>query len=140
MRTPHLPTSSLLFNNYNSLFTAICILFVGLALTACDPDEGFGGNASIEGVVAHHHDPIANSIVYIKFDATEFPGSDVTLYDDETDADAEGNYEFTGLKKGNYYLYGVGWDSLFTDSVFGGVPAEISKKDEVLILEVPVTE
>ncbi|MBL7884835.1 MAG: hypothetical protein JNL69_12250, partial [Bacteroidia bacterium] len=71
-------------------------------------DQGRGGKSTVKGVVRHHSLAIPNAIVYIKYGATDFPGESPSNYNDQVTADVAGNYEFSKLKDGNYYLYGVG--------------------------------
>jgi hypothetical protein len=44
------------------------------------------------------------------------------------------------LKKGNYYIYGVGFDSTINQVVTGGLNVKITKKDEMAEVTLPVTE
>lgn len=68
-----------------------------------------GGKSDVSGSVFHHSKRIPEAIIYVKFNATEFPGSDVSAYDAKIIVDAEGNYS-AKFYKGNYYLYAVGKD------------------------------
>ena len=73
---------------------------------------GKGGMAEIKGFVKHHTTPVPNAVVCIKYGAKEFPGDDLSIYDEQiitTGTDAF--YEFKELKKGDYYLFSVGFDS-----------------------------
>ena len=99
-----------------------------------------GGNRVITGVVAHHSKVIANSTVFIKFNASEFPGSDTTLYDAKVKADGNGNYTIK-CYKGNYYLYGYGYDYdiLYPYIVVGGLPVHVGSKKTVQV-DIAVTE
>lgn len=102
--------------------------------------EGPGGKVVIKGRVMHHSLPIPHATVYIKYGTQDFPGSNITYYDANTTADASANYQFTNLRKGDYYLFGVGFDSSIVESVSGGIPVKISHKDETLNVDVPVIE
>ena len=93
----------------------------------------------ISGKVFHHKDPIPNSAIYIKYGATEFPGADVTTYDNSIVADANGYFEFKDLRKGSYFLYGAGYDVAISSIVKGGVGIKLKNK-ETLNTNVPVTE
>ncbi len=101
--------------------------------------EGVGGTAGITGTVYHHEQPIPNCVVYIKFDATDFPGELPSDYNISTTADASGHFEFARLYKGNYYLFGKGYDTKIQAVVKGGVPVNI-KRNKVVEQDVPVTE
>ena len=113
-------------------------LFFALLLACTKP--GPGGKGSIKGFIKHHDKPIPSSVVYIKYGATESPGTNVTYYDESVNTDANANYEFPDLKKGAYYLFGVGFDSAIGKPVSGGVPVVIKSKTETVETDVPVTE
>lgn len=109
-----------------------------LSFFSCKKNQ-LGGNATIKGTVLHHSKPIGNAIVYIKFNSKDFPGSDTTKYDDQVKADANGNYTIK-CYKGDYYLYGYGFDySVSPPRVVGGVPVHVRNKEN-LTVDVAVTE
>jgi len=59
-----------------------------------------------------HHERILQGIpVYLKFNATEFPGHDTTLYDWNKTSDISGVAVFDEMFEGNYFLYGKGIDT-----------------------------
>jgi hypothetical protein len=98
-----------------------------------------GGNSTVLGKVFHHSKAIAGASVYIKFNAKEFPGTDVSVYDSKVLADKDGNYSFT-CYKGDYYLYGVGIDNQSPPlPVFGGTPLHI-RSNESITIDIAVTE
>ena len=101
--------------------------------------EGLGGKSTVNGYVSHHSHHIPNAIVYIKYDATEFPGTDVSKYDASITADANAYYEFNELRKGDYYIYAVGYDKTILANVIGGVGVKL-KYNKTTISNVPVTE
>ena len=103
--------------------------------------NALGGNAVIKGEVKHHAKLIANATVYIKFNAKEFPGTDVTVYDAKVTADADAKYSFK-CYKGDYYLYAVGFDSAEPPPsiVSGGVPAKNIRSNETVTIDIPVYE
>jgi hypothetical protein len=109
------------------------------ALISCGK-EGLGGKATIKGTVKHHSTPIPKAVVYIRYGTKDFPGSNVTHYDASVTANANAEYEFTNLKKGDYYLFGVGFDSSIVKNVVGGIPIEIKNKTETVSMDVPVAE
>lgn len=109
-----------------------------ITLGACTK-EGPGGKSSVSGNVLHHDLIIPNSVVYIKYNATEFPGPDVSVYNASVTADANGHYEFKDLRKGDYYLYGVGYDNAIFEQVTGGISIKL-KYNKELKTDVPVTE
>jgi len=123
-----------------SLVTALFLVLSIALFTGCTPDPGPGGKATIKGKVTHHGLAIPNAVVYIKYGASEFPGESASSYDKSTNADQSGSYSFSGLNKGKYYLYGIGFDTIVNQTLKGGIPVEIKKKTETLEKEVPVTE
>jgi len=123
----------------NGIVYAGVIMWFGV-FVSCDK-AGTGGQATINGHVKHHNTSVPGSMVYLKYGAVEFPGSDIDLYDESTlSSSGDGHYEFKSLKKGDYYIYGVGYDSTISAAVVGGVPLKIKKKTEIVEMDVPVTE
>ena|ERR1035437_628414 len=109
-----------------------------ISLFACHK-EGTGGKSSVSGYVMHHSKAIPNAIVYIKYGATEFPGTDVSLYDASIPTGADAHYEFKDLRRGDYYLYGVGFDNSIVATVTGGIGIKL-KYNKSTTTDVPVTE
>ena len=120
------------------IFFAIALVALSITFTSCKK-EGTGGKSSISGKVEHHGAAIPGSIVYIKYGAIDFPGSTASSYDAQVTADAQGTYKFEGLQKGDYYLYGVGYDNAIVDNVRGGIAVNIRRNEEKEV-NVPVTE
>ncbi len=118
------------------------ILFLSFAsfllLISCHK-EGTGGKSMVNGYVKHHNSIIPNCVVYIKYGATEFPGTNTANYDASVTADANGRYEFSGLRKGNYYLYGLGYDNSISEVVKGGISVKL-KYNKINTIDVLVTE
>ncbi|MBS1634681.1 MAG: hypothetical protein JST26_02085 [Bacteroidetes bacterium] len=100
-----------------------------------------GGKASVKGRVLHHSLPIPNAYIYIKFNATEFPGDDYTKYDTYVKSDSEGNYVIDNFYKGNYYLYAMGYDYTIAAPylVKGGLSVSVRNKEH-LNKDIAVTE
>lgn len=115
----------------------ICVLGVLFLLGACKKNQ-LGGKSTIKGLVMHHETVIPNAIVYIKFNAKEFPGKDVTKYDSYFKTGADGSYEFKTYK-GDYYLYGVGYDNGISKAVTGGLPVHI-RNNETVNADLAITE
>jgi len=118
------------------ILTSLCLLTV--TLYSCHK-EGTGGKSSVSGTVYHHSKPIPNAIVYIKYGATEFPGADVSVYNSHVTADANAHYEFTSLRKGDYFLYAVGYDDAIFEEVKGGLGIKL-KYNKKVTADVAVTE
>jgi predicted small secreted protein len=82
---------------FSILFASMAILF-----TSCSTDEGFGGDASITGVVSLATGGDASgAIVKIKYGAT----TATTDYDFATVAEDDGSYFFEGLATGDYVVF-----------------------------------
>ncbi len=112
------------------------ILFT--TITSCQK-EGTGGNSTIIGYVKHHEKFIPNATVYIKYNATEFPGTNTANYDASIIAGSNALYKFTNLRKGDYYLYAIGYDDVILSQVQGGIAVKL-KYNKTTITDVPVTE
>jgi hypothetical protein len=116
---------------------------IGLMIAASCQKAGKGGDASIQGKVLHHEALIPNARIFIKYNTSNFPGTDTTKYDDKVQSDNQGNYKFEGLKKGKYFLYGVGKDGVANGNPFdvvGGARVDINSKKATVQFNVPVTE
>jgi hypothetical protein len=115
-----------------SLKSVSIVLFLAVLSLASCKKEGPGGKAKIYGKVAHHGNAVPNSTVYIKYGASEFPGTDVSQYERSYQADVNGDYAIGSLVQGNYYLYSVGYEensSGIVEQVTGGAGVTIEKKD-----------
>ena len=116
----------------------ICLTILLATTTSCHK-EGTGGKSSISGYVKHHTQLIPNATVYIKYGATEFPGTNTANYDASVTTGTDAHYEFKDLRKGDYYLYGAGYDNTMALPVTGGVAVKI-KYNKATTIDVPVTE
>ncbi len=127
-----------IFHFFFISFIALFILF-----SSCKK-AGLGGAVEIAAFPKHHIMSIPGAIVYIKYNAKDFPGQDVSVYDDSGIADSisgeDPHVHFEGLKRGNYYLYAVGYDSAISQIVKGGIPVVIKDKAGELDIIIPVTE
>lgn len=117
---------------------ALFLLALSLGFSSC-VQEGPGGTSTINGVAAHHDLPIPDTKVYILYGSKESPGTDPALYDDSTTANSSAEFSFTGLQKGEYYLYGIGYDSAIGEPVRAGIPVDLESGKTVEVV-VPVTE
>jgi hypothetical protein len=119
----------------------LCFLSFVVIMASCTK-AGPGGNNTLVAYPFHHAKPIPNAIIYIKYGAKTFPGTDVSAYDDNKVATdyTDPHATFTGLNKGYYFLYGVGFDSALGLPVTGGIPLQIKSKSGVTDINVPITE
>lgn len=116
-----------------------------LMFTACERDDkqtvtvgGKGGNATLKVTPQHHGDNIDSCTIYIKYNAQDKPST----YDEEVKCVMENGRPvatFTNLNKGNYYIFGKGWDPGIEQEVEGGIPYTITEETTKEIT-VPVTE
>ena len=118
------------------------IIFTTIGLfifTSCKKNQ-LGGDASLTGIVMHHNKPISNAKVYIKFNTTEFPGADSTIYDSFVQADGNGNYSIP-FYKGSYYVFAIGRDLAITYPylVKGGLSISVRNREK-LTKNIAVTE
>ena len=85
------------------------LLFLIIGLASCEKEAGDGGLATIEGNVYYdlygpsgsliEQVPAGNENVYIKY-------ADSDTYDDRTDTDADGKFQFKSMQKGEYAIFG----------------------------------
>lgn len=114
------------------------LLGIMFVFTGC-VDEGPGGTARIDGTTSHHELLIPDSKVYIQYGSLLSPGTDPELYDDSTTSDQSASFSFPGLQKGDYYIYGVGFDSTIGETVMAGIPVSLKSGESSNVL-LPVTE
>ena len=109
-----------------------------------EPGAGKGGSATLRITPVHHSTTIDSAVVYIKYNASDIP----TTYDDSVKCVMIGGKPvalFSGLRKGNYYIFGRGYDlGVPMDpagwfNVKGGMSYEI-KEEVSLDIIVPVSE
>lgn len=130
-------------NYLKALFLFSLVIF---CLESCSEDEEQLPDinlptGSISGFVMHHEDTISNATAYIKFDVTEFPGTDGSNYDDLILVnETNGRFEFKNLPKGNYFIFGDGYDQECQCEVIGGVPITLINDDVMIEINLPVTE
>ena len=104
-------------------------------LVGCKKPAGEGGNSSIKGTVwVHDYDKTLSTIQY------QYAGVDIEVYiiygDDLTSGDkvntnANGEFEFNYLRKGNYKVYAIGKEKIGTTN---------DTKDVAVSLDVTITK
>ena len=128
----------------NILKISLLVLAVSGVAASCERDDnteiaGKGGSNTLTVTAKHHGDVIQDCMIYIKYNTLDAPAS----YDDSAkcvSADGTSKATFTNLKKGKYYLYGVGYDPGIAREVKGGAPYTITADNQTLHYDVPVTE
>ena len=124
--------------SYKTLFYFLIINLV-FFISSCKKNQ-IGGKATLKGVVLHHSKPIPNAYIYIKYNSSEFPGTDVNLYDTYVQADDNGNYKIS-FYKGTYYVYAKGFDYAiaYPNIVKGGLTVTL-RNNEVSVKDIAITE
>ncbi len=126
--------------------SVLCLCAMSLLLlSGCKRDEpidpaaaGKGGNAILKVIPKHHGLVMDSCTVYIKYNTQDAAASN----DDSVKCTPDNGVStaiFPGLKKGNYYLYGKGWDDNISMDVIGGLPYVINE-ETTLSVNLPVTE
>jgi hypothetical protein len=123
---------------FSKILFGIIILACAASITACHK-EGTGGKSAVSGSVKHHEMFIPNAVVYIKYGAKDFPGTNTSEYDNSVTADAEAHFEFRDFRKGDYYLYAIGYDNQILANVSGGIAVTL-KYNKESFTDIPVTE
>ncbi len=123
------------------------LLLTLLSLASCQK-AGTGGDASLKVYPQHHGVSVINhegypDTVFLKFNVDELPGTRPSDFDSYFVGKPIENFILCdGLKAGKYYVYAVGYDSIWGARVKGGMPLKIKysdRKDEIN-LTLPVTE
>ncbi|MEP7171730.1 MAG: hypothetical protein ABI855_20320 [Bacteroidota bacterium] len=108
---------------------------------------GSGGATTIVAHLQHHGKPILNranyrDTAYVKFNATELPGTSPWLFDLTFVGDdvGEDHVHLDGLKAGKYYIYMVGFDTTISQRVTGGMPYTLTQTAGEVNVNFAVTE
>lgn len=109
----------------------LCVVFMGCRKNTA----GSGGKASIAGYVEYQGNRVyRNTVVFIKYGSTSFPGTDVSQYDSQQNVDAQGNFNFATMFMGDYYLYARGSyidpNTGFILNLTGGIQVSITNKKQ----------
>ncbi|HNS12044.1 MAG TPA: hypothetical protein PKM97_05475 [Bacteroidia bacterium] len=125
----------------------IFLTFLIFAAYSCKKDSDKGqivyGTYSLDITVMHHSWNVPNIPVYLKKNATTFPGIDTALYEYKTIADSDGKARFEKLFPGNYYLFAQGYDYYFGADVIGSTPIVLTNpglQDKGLNITLMVSE
>ena len=127
--------------------TSIAIIAAILTFSACthkaaDFPAGKGGSAAITLFPQHHENAksLTSFKVFVKYGTKDAPASGI--YDDSvscTNHDSLVSGTFTGLRNGDYYFYGRGYDTSISENVHGGAPYTITQQ-AAQNLNLPVSE
>lgn len=101
-----------------------------VGFVSCKKNQ-LGGKSGVSGNVLHHGKPIGNATIYIKFNAKEFPGTDLAKYDTKISANPNGYFEIFNFYKGDYYLYAIGEDPEISAPfiVVGGIAVTLKNRE-----------
>jgi hypothetical protein len=121
--------------NIKYIFLIIC----ALSFFSCKKNQ-LGGKSNIKGKVMHNEKPIPFAKIYIKFNTTDSPGTDVSVYDATMEADLNGNFLVENIYRGDYYFYAVGQDNAIASPfiVKGGTYLKVKMLKEVTGFVIPV--
>lgn len=113
-----------------STFKLLFIITIFTVISSCKKN-GFGGSSGVSGIVSHHGKPISEATIYIKFNAKDFPGEDLSVYDGKVYSNVNGYYEITNFYQGDYYLYAIGSDPAIAApyTVKGGISVSLGSKE-----------
>ncbi|MFZ9454079.1 MAG: hypothetical protein ACO27Q_02510 [Bacteroidia bacterium] len=120
-------------------FKFILIASMLLFLNACKKNK-LGGSASMQLQISHHGKSISKARVFIKCNASNFPGSDTLNYDAAFTCNEDGKVQIA-VYPGQYYLWASGMDYSVPPPyiVNGGIPVTM-RFNEQRNLQVPVSE
>jgi hypothetical protein len=110
------------------LIVSVLLLVNGCRKDPVNPD----GQVIVEGTIRlqvnaiHHTWGVPGIRVYLKKNATEFPGYDPSVYEYNVQADNEGVAQFGKLYPGKYFVYARGWDYYWGDTVLGYTPVVLT--------------
>lgn len=100
---------------------------------------GIHGTITMDVTVMHHTWGVPSIPVYLKYNATDWPGKDTTLYDVKQRANREGFISFPQLGPGNIVIYAAGFDSIFQAFVIGYTTVNLTKNDANSTVNITVT-
>jgi hypothetical protein len=128
----------------------VLLLIVVIFTVSCEKDcaAGSGGDVTLVLKPMHHNYEIFSSATYrdtayIKFNATNFPGVDPSLYDIVAIGNSGENFvKVNNLKCGQYFIYMTGFDTsaVWNIRVVGGIPLNFTETEGEKLVVVPVTE
>ncbi len=139
--------------NRNKLILGVFVILMSFVFVRCKDKkkeeedncpEGRTGQLTMVFKMLHHSRPIPGCRLFIKYNASEFPGADTTKYDYAVTAENTSAFaSVDSLNCGSYYVYAIGIDSLLdpTDWVcVGGLPFNTSMVAGVDSMNVYITE
>jgi hypothetical protein len=135
------------------LFIIAFFLLFAFVSSSCKKEQvehqicsaGPGGNVELAFYVYHHDSLIPGAIIYLKYNETEFPGTNPLNYDltlqTGTTGHGNGHTHIPNMSCGKYYVYSEGFDPDLNDTlVTGGRPFEVTQRDGSFTVNVFVTQ
>lgn len=102
------------------------------------PVAGKGGTATLRIIPVHTGLDIDSCMIYLKYNADTYPEK----FDDSFKCKVEDGRPvatFTNLKRGQYYIYGYGWDIVRSQTVIGSRPYYITTNNTSYTVELETT-
>ena len=107
----------------------MAVLVTALFFYACkkeDSVKAVHGSITLKVNIRHHDWPIHFLPVYLKNNATAWPGRDSSQYDFVAETGQDGSCTFSNLYVGDYYVYGSGYDPVVGAHVSGYAPVTLT--------------
>lgn len=128
----------------NRFILCLSLIISIFFIPGCSKKEDY--NVTIVAFPKHHGMPIVSDSLYpdsafIKFNATNSPGTSPGDFDRIVVGEAnEQHVHIEGLKRGKYFIFMTGFDTVISARVTGGIPYEITQTSGEIDLDIPVTE
>jgi len=127
----------------------IAALFLFFLLPACKKENkcvaGQGGNVELVVKLNHHgmsipNDSLKPDTVWVLFNATGWKNAPAGYNMMVIGEPGEDHIHVDGLRCGDYYLHGAGWDTSLNETVRGGIGTSFSTTSGEVVVEIPVSE
>ena len=117
----------------------VIALFILVFAAACHR-EGTGGTYDFDVFPKHDTTHLSYTTLYVRYGAKDLPGTNPSDYDMKVNGDSTDHLLVKNLRKGNYFLYSVGFDSLTNTAVSGGVHVSVTEKSGTKKVDIAVKE
>src|SRR5262245_40153376 len=88
------------------------LLLIAAMFSCKKQDQVFTSSISVQGTVKHHSWTVGYVNVYMKANATVYPGPNPAAYDTVITAYSNGDFLYSNLAPGNYYFFAKGFDPI----------------------------
>jgi len=108
---------------------SVVVLAWALCFNACKKEDAVKtthGNITLKVNIRHHDWSVHFFPVYLKNNATVWPGRDSSQYDLVAETGQDGTCIFSNLYVGDYYVYGAGYDPVVRMHVSGYAPVTLN--------------